>query len=113
MTVPNFSNEQARSDDTLRLDHAEDVLRYLKTYEYGSRNHALFHTLWHTGCRIGGALALDIDDFIQTRENPILQFRNRKSAGTALKNGNPGERDVTISESLRKTLVDYIEAKRE
>lgn len=113
MTVPNLSNEQARSDDTLRLDHAEDVLRYLKTYEYGSRNHALFHTLWHTGCRISGALALDKNDFVQTRDKSILQFRNRKSAGTALKNGNSGERDVTISEALRKTLVDYIEGKRE
>lgn len=38
---------------------------------------------------------------------------NRKSAGTALKNGNSGERDVTISEELRQTLADYIEVKRD
>lgn len=113
MTVPNLSDDEARSDDVLRLDHAEDVLRYLKTYEYGSRNHALFHLLWHVGCRIGGALALDKGDFVQTREGALLQFRNRKSTGTPLKNGNSGERDVTISEDLRKTLVDYIEVKRD
>ena len=78
--MPNLSNEQARSEDTLRLDHAEDVLRYLKTYEYGTRNHALFHTLWHTGCRISGALTLDKSDFVQTRDGALLKFRNRKSA---------------------------------
>jgi len=49
MTIPNLSHDQARSDDTLRLDHAEDVLRYLKTYEYGTRKHALFHLLWQYG----------------------------------------------------------------
>ena len=111
--VPALSHDEARSNDVLRLDHAEDVHRYLKTYEYGSRNHALFHTLWHTGCRISGALALDRGDFIQNRDGALLQFRDRKSAGTALKNGNSGERDVTISEDLRTTLVDYIEVKRE
>lgn len=113
ITIPQLSDEEARSDDVLRLDHAEDVLRYLTTYEYGSRNHALFQTLWHTGCRISGALALDKDDFVQTRDGTLLQFRNRKSAGTPLKNGNNGERDVTISEDLRQTLVDYIEVKRD
>jgi len=113
ITVPILSDDQARSDDVLRLDHAEDVLRYLNTYKYGSRNHALFHTLWHTGCRISGALALDTGDFVQTRDGALLQFRNRKSSGTALKNGNSGERDVTLSEKVRKTLVDYLEVKRE
>lgn len=113
ITIPVLSDEQARSDDVLRLDHAEDILRYLKTYEYGSRNHALFHTLWHVGCRIGGVLALDKGDFVQTRDGDLLQFRNRKSTGTPLKNGNSGERDVTISDDLSETLVDYIEVKRE
>lgn len=112
ITVPLLPDDEARSDDVLRLDHAEDVLRYLTTYEYGSRNHALFHTLWHTGCRISGALALDKDDFVQTRDGALLQFRDRKSAGSALKNGSGGERDVTLSEDLRTTLVDYIEVKR-
>lgn len=86
--VPNLSHDQARSEDTLRLDHVEDVLRYLKTYEYGTRKHALFHTLWHVGCRISGALALDKNDFVQTREGALLKFRNRKSAGTASKSVN-------------------------
>jgi site-specific recombinase XerD len=106
ITVPPLSDDEARSNDVLRLDHAEDVLRYLNTYEYGSRNHTLFQTLWHTGCRIGGALALDKGDFVQTREGALLQFRDRKSAGTALKNASSGERDVTINKKLRQTLVD-------
>ncbi|MCF2165554.1 MULTISPECIES: hypothetical protein [Halobacterium] len=43
----------------------------------------------------------------------LLKFRNRKSAGTAFKNGKSGERDITISEGLRKTLVDCIGVNRE
>lgn len=73
----------------------------------------MFHTLWHTGCRISGALALDLDDFDPGSRESVLKFRNRKSTGTALKNGNGGEHDVTIDDGLRATLVDYISLKRE
>lgn len=111
MDIPEVSREQAVSDDSLPLSQAEDVLRYLNTYEYASRQHALFKTMWHTGCRISGAISLDIEDFDHS-DGPILKFRNRKSQGTPLKNGSQSERNVTINDDLRGVLQDYIGGKR-
>ena len=109
--VPAVTREQAVSDEMLPLSQAENVLRYLNTYEYASREHALFKTMWETGCRVSGAIALDIEDF-DHNDGQILKFRNRKSQGTPLKNGNPGERNVTITDDLRTILRDYIDGKR-
>jgi site-specific recombinase XerD len=109
--IPSVSREQAVSDETLPLSQAEEVLRYLNTYEYGSRQHALFKTMWHTGCRISGAIALDLEDF-DHNDGPILKFRNRPSQGTPLKNKTPSERNVTIDEDLQVVLRDYIDGKR-
>ncbi|MFB6201067.1 MAG: tyrosine-type recombinase/integrase [Halorhabdus sp.] len=113
MDVPTVPEEQAVSSDTLRLDQAEQTLRYLNTYEYGSRHHALFKTLWHTGCRISGALALDVSDFVTNSTEPILKFRNRKATGTPLKNGNKSERNVSIDDSLVQVLTDYLSIDRD
>ena len=109
--VPSVSKQQAVSDESLALSQAENILRYLNTYEYASREHALFKTMWQTGCRISGAIALDKKDY-DHNDGPILKFRNRKSDGTPLKNGNGGERNVTINEDLRTVLQDYIDGKR-
>lgn len=112
--VPRVPDGEDVSDDVLRLSQAEQVLRYLNTYEYGTRRHALFYTLWHTGCRISGAMALDLDDFDpQPSGGAILRFRDRKAAGTPLKNGRGGERNVTIGDGLKEVLTDYIAAKRD
>jgi site-specific recombinase XerD len=112
--VPHIPDGGDVSEDTLRLERAEDILRYLNTYEYASRSHALFYTMWHTGCRISGAISLDLDDFDPgPSEGGVLQFRNRKAAGTPLKNGNGGERNVTINDRLKQILTDYINGKRE
>jgi len=112
MEVPEVSREQVVSNDKLSLEMAEQTLRYLSTYEYGSRQHALFKTLWHTGCRISGGIALDVRDIDFQNESAILKFRNRPDTGTPLKNNNPGERNVTISSELTSVLKDYIEGLR-
>lgn len=110
--VPDVPEGKARSDDTLRLGHAEDILQFVSTYEYATRKHALFQTLWHTGCRISGAMALDLRDRESVNGDYMLKFRNRKATGTALKNGTKAERNVTITEDLWLTLQDYIEGRR-
>lgn len=109
--VPQLHDNEAVSEETLRLGQAEEVLQYLDTYEYGSRKHALFLTLWHTGCRISGALALA--DFGPDYEPPLLKFRNRPSRGTPLKNRNKSERNVSINQDLAEVLNDYLALKRE
>ena len=112
MEIPTVPEGDDVSDTVLRKEQAQNTLEYLETFEYGTVYHALFHTMWHTGCRISGAMALDLDDFQQTAEDSILQFRNRKSTGTPLKNGNKSERNVTLSESLSQVLRDYTASRR-
>lgn len=70
--------------------------------------------MWFTGCRISGAMSLDLQDF-DPREHGdnVLRFRNRESEGTPLKNGNKSEWSITIRDSLAETLSDYISMRRE
>lgn len=112
--IPPVPEDEDVSQQVLRQGHAESVLDYLDTYHYGSTYHALFYTMWHTGCRISGATSLDLTDFQPSaHDDNILQFRNRKSEGTPLKNSNTSERDVTISDGLAEVLNDYISSPRE
>lgn len=112
--IPNVPDQGDVNQDVLRVELAEQSLEFLETYHYGSVYHALFLTMWRTGCRISGALALDLDDFdTHAYEDSVLQFRNRKETGTPLKNGHNGERDVTIDDDLSQVLNDYINGRRE
>lgn len=112
--VPAVPGNGTVSEEVLRADEAESVLDYLNTYHYASLYHVLFQTMWETACRIGGAVALDLDDFEpRPHGDNVLRFRNREAAGTPLKNGNKGERAVTVRDSLAKTLSDYIAQRRE
>lgn len=113
MEIPNLSEDDDVNEDVLRVDHAEGVLEYLDTYHYASTYHTLFYLMWHTGCRISGAIALDVDDFNPSaHQDNTLTIRNRKSEGSALKNGNGGERDVTISDGLSDVISDYLASRR-
>ncbi|AFZ74830.1 tyrosine-type recombinase/integrase [Natronobacterium gregoryi] len=108
--VPTISEDDEASHEHITFQRAQKVLNYLDTYRYASREHALFYTLWETGCRISGAVALDVGDLDQTKRK--LEFVDRKEEGTALKNGRKGVRNVTLSEDLIHVLTDYIEVNR-
>jgi integrase len=112
--IPTVQEGEDVSQQVLRESRAERVLNYLDTYHYGTRTHAIFYTQWHTGCRISGIIALDLDDFHPSvHDDNILTFRDRPDQGTPLKNGKSGERDVTISDGLAEVLNDYISVPRE
>ena len=99
--IPNVPEQGDVNQEVLRVGLAEQTLDYLDTYHYGSVYHALFHTLWHVGCRISGAISLDLDDFeTHAYDDNVLTFRNRIDTGTPLKNAHKSERDVTISDNL-------------
>jgi len=112
MQIPTVPEDGDVNDDVLREEQAETVRDYLETYEYATVYHALFQTMWHTGCRISGARALDLGDIEERPDETILKFRNRKATGTPLKNGTKSERDVTISDSLTAVLHDYRASRR-
>jgi integrase len=111
--IPNVPDQGDVNKQVLREGHAETILDYLDTYHYASTYHALFYTMWHTGCRISGAISLDLDDFDpRSHDDNILQFRDRQALATTLKNNYKSERDVTISDGLAQVLNDYISSRR-
>ena len=94
-------------------DRAEDLLDYLDTYHYATRQHALFALVWHTAKRIGGLRALDLDDLaLDDPEQPHVELRHRRDTDTPLKNGNDGERDVGLKSWCVSILRDYIDERR-
>jgi len=108
--IPNVNEEQLRSDDTVNPDTYESIISHLELYEYATRLHVITKFLWHTGCRISGLIALDLKDY-DAQQN-IVKFRNRRQLGTALKNGEKSERNVSISDEMKGLLNDYIEGRR-
>jgi integrase len=113
MSIPTVPDEEEVSTEIVPLEQAEELLRYLSTYEYASRKHALFKTMWHTGCRISGAISLDLGDFhAGTSDSAFLEFVNRRDEGTPLKNGYKSERRISISQELLEVLSDYSEGRR-
>jgi len=111
IVIPNIAIEDEASHKTVSKKRAEDILRYLEKFEYGTRQHAIFYFLWQTGCRISGAITLDLDDFHPTESK--IEFRDRKTSETALKNGSRGERNVTLTDDLIRVLSDYIDISRD
>jgi integrase len=108
--VPDVSEEETVSADILPKERADKILQHLERYQYASRTHALFTFLWHTGCRISGAIAVDLDDYKPA--NNHVKFRNRPEQGTPLKNDHKSERNVNLSSEVIEVLSDYIEARR-
>lgn len=111
--IPTVPDRGDVNEDVLRADLAQSTLDYLDTYEYATIYHTLLYTMWHTGCRISGAISLDVDDFVSlSSEADFIKFRNREQSGTPLKNNHKSKRDVTISDDLSLVLNDYINGRR-
>ena len=110
MQVPSITDAQARSDDVVTPDQMQSILNYLEMYEYATRLHAFTQLVWHIGCRISVAIALDVQDF-RPREG-VLKIRNREQTDTPLKNGNKSERNVSLSDEVVEVLNDYVNGRR-
>jgi len=116
LTIPDVPESKLVSSEKVPLAQAEEMLNYLDTYKYATLYHALFEMMWDTACRISGAMALDVEDFVNNPEptadnpdpQPYLKFRDRPDEGTGLKNGKKSERNVTIREPTAAILEDYL-----
>lgn len=108
--VPRVRPEERKREETLDAEDAELILEYLSTYEYASKEHALFALLWQTGIRVGSAHSLDIDD-VYLDEN-YIQLVHRPEEGTTLKNGKDGERPIALKPVVSEVLADYIQRHR-
>ena len=110
MLIPTIGSGEGTRDRMLDSDSAEAMLKYLDQYEYASKTHALLTVLWATGCRMGGAHSLDVDDFDPDAQS--LAFRHRPEQGTRLKNKQSGERLCALSADAANVLEDYIAVNR-
>ncbi|WP_435359321.1 tyrosine-type recombinase/integrase [Haloarchaeobius sp. DFWS5] len=129
--VPSADLADRVSEEKLPHERAKTIRKKLARYERASRKHVQFETVWHTGCRLGGARALDLDDCffeesdlerlqhqddidaeaLQNVELPFLYFRHRPPE-TPLKNKFDGERPVALSREVADWLQEYIEVNR-
>ena len=113
LDIPNVSDRGDVNEKIIERGRAEAILDYLNTYHYATTYHALFYTMWHTGCRISGAITLDVEDFnVNPYGENALRFSNRPETDTPLKNRSKSEREVNISDDLTEVLNDYINGPR-
>ena len=108
--VPTLERNEDVRDEMLEEGRAEEILSYLRQFEYASRDHVLFELLWHTGMRIGGARSLDVGDFHPRNES--LDLTHRPNSETPLKNGKESERPISLEENVVDAIEDYIEHTR-
>lgn len=111
--VPRATVEEQSRDEKLSTEDATELLLFFRDKSndlFGSKWHAILEVIWHTGARIGGIRALDLEDF--DSEFHVLEFRHRPRQGTPLKNKQDGERDVAILPVVAEALECYIEEHR-
>lgn len=89
---------------------AEQILDYLRKYEYASARHMCVELLWHTSIRRGALVSLDLDDWYPHER--YLELTHRPETDTPLKNGREGERPVAISEGVATSINDWIADQR-
>ena len=105
--LPNVDGD-GTSDDQLDSGRANAILDYLHEYRYASAQHVTLLIMWRTSARRGGVRALDLDDF--EPDDQALCFRHRPETGTPLKNGDGGERDVSLTAHTTEVIKDYLDS---
>jgi site-specific recombinase XerD len=111
--VPRASKTEQSRDDRLETEAATALLSHFRDRSndlFGRKWHAILEVIWHTGARLGGVRALDLDDY--DRDFRVLEFRHRPDQDTPLKNKLDGERDVAILPAVTDALDAYIEEHR-
>jgi site-specific recombinase XerD len=108
--LPDLSKHEDQRDVMLGSEEAEQLIEYLRQFEFGTRTHALVEVLWHSGMRIGAAQSLDLEDY--DADEQYLRLRHRPDTGTRLKNKDDGERFVALSEDVCSVLDGYIRFNR-
>jgi len=107
---PAITPEQNTRHEMLESEQAEQVLAYLRRYEYATLDHVSIELMWHTMMRIGGVHALDIDDY--DSDGQYIEVRHRADTGTPIKNQKGGERLVALSDRLCGVIDDWLANKR-
>lgn len=108
--LPTVSNAKQASKTLLEPERAEQILSYLETYRYASRQHVLLTLLWRTGLRMGSTRAIDLDDY--DADAPGVELVHRPEQDTPLKNKERGERWVALRPRTATLIDEYIAGPR-
>jgi site-specific recombinase XerD len=85
---------------------AKSILEYLDRFHYASRRHVVMALLWRTGMRRSALRAIDVEDL--RPDDHAVAIKHRPGTGTALKNGEDGERWVYLGPRWYQILEDYL-----
>lgn len=108
--LPSLSKTEDRRDAMLDSEAAEQLIDYLRQFEFGTRTHALVELLWLTGMRIGAAHSIDLADY--NPEGQTIELHHRPESDTRLKNKEDGERVVTLNAEVCDALDAYLQYHR-
>jgi site-specific recombinase XerD len=109
--IPSLDKNEDRRTAKLDKGAAEQLIDYLRQFEFATRTHALVELLWHTGMRIGAAHGLDVEDY--DPEEQYVELRHRPETDTRLKNKEAGERYVALSPEVCDALDGYLRYNRD
>lgn len=102
-------NEDVR-DVMLDSEVAQEILDYLRRYEYASARHVCFQLMWRTALRRGAAVSLDLEDY--DADDQYLEVHHRPETGTPIKNKLRGERFIALSDETTEILDAWISDRR-
>jgi site-specific recombinase XerD len=108
--MPSLATNEDRRTAMLNAEEADELITYLRKFEFSTRTHALVELLWHTGMRIGAAHSIDVEDY--HREEQRIELRHRPEEDTRLKNKEKGERYVSLSPEVCDSLDAYLQYNR-
>jgi len=109
---PDLDNGENARDTVLGPHRAQKILTYLERYEYATTEHVCWVILTETGVRLGAARALDVKDYRVDVETPHIEIHHRPESDTPIKNKEPGERRVAISDEACEVIDDYLRHQR-
>lgn len=136
LEIPELTKAGRVNAEKLSSQRAVQILDWLETYRYASRDHALLLLAWHTAMRMGDLRALDLPDcFLEPKdfdrlhhypefdaayveevreevETPFLFVRHRPDQDTPLKNAQGGQRPVALTQDVADVLAAYVDVNR-
>ena len=111
--MPDLDRSDIVSYTRLFPEAADKIFEYHKQFEYVDRKFAEFTLMWVGLIRLGGARALDLEDY--NREKGYINLKHRDETGTRLKNGESpvegegGERQINLPDWVCEILNTYID----
>lgn len=107
---PTLTGDDNVRDVMVDAEEAEQILEYLRTYEYASERHVCFRLMWRAALRRGAVVALDIKDYDSGEQS--LQVKHRPDSGTPIKNKSRGERFIALSDDTCEVVDAWLADQR-